>query len=150
MTESQKTAIVSGQETVRSLALELAFTEAGKDSGLLPINSFILQLEESLLKDAPSLIAVAIKQARAKVDRLFDTTAKFDAETISWLGEWHGWMSTALERWGGEQPLPETPAGWGSEGSAAAAVPAPPPPASKPAAGAIVDSVSPLTRIANS
>ncbi len=52
---------------------------------MLPINSFILQLEESLLNDAPSLIAGAIKQARAKVDRLFDTTAKFDAETIAWL-----------------------------------------------------------------
>jgi len=135
--ETQKHVIMSGLEAVRSLALELAFTEAGKDSGLLPINSFVQQLEESVLQEAPRPIASAIKQARAKVDRLFDTTAKFDAETIEWLGAWHGWISTALERWANQQPLPEIPANLHGAGNAPAT------PAAAPAE--FVDSVSPLT-----
>lgn len=59
--ETQKNRILIGREPVRSLALELAFTEAGKDSGLLPINSFVQQLEESVLRDAPAPLAIAIK-----------------------------------------------------------------------------------------
>ncbi|MEY5027316.1 MAG: hypothetical protein RLZZ244_2844, partial [Verrucomicrobiota bacterium] len=98
---------------VRQLSLELAFTEEGKDTGLLPINSFLTQMRE-LLPSAgfPNAVSEALVQASAWLDALFDTTAQFDTWTIARLSEWAAWMDTALERLGSSQPLPEWPAAW--------------------------------------
>lgn len=98
-------------EVINSFALELAFAEPGKDTGLLPINNFLLQIEEQCQATgvAPE-IAQVLKFARTRLDRLFDTTAKFDAASIEWFGQWHSWFAAALERAEKQQPLPELPA----------------------------------------
>lgn len=109
-------------EVINSFALELAFAEPGKDNGLLPINNFLLQIEEQLQSPAvPPELARAVGLARKCVDRIFDTTAKFDVAVITWLGGWHKWMSDALERWGKNLPLPELPVAWTAESAAAPA-----------------------------
>ncbi len=98
---------------VRALALELAFAEPGKDLGLLPINNFVMQLEEMLPElSPPGAITTALQQARAQIDRVFDTTVTFDADSIAWLAEWHSWMIGALERWEKQLPLAALPASW--------------------------------------
>ena len=107
-------AVAAMLEVVGQLSLELAFAEAGKDTGLLPVNSFVMQLEEQVQKQsAPNEISQAVKLARACIDRVFESSAKFEADSLAWLGAWQSWMQTALERWQAGQPLPESPAGWG-------------------------------------
>ena len=92
-------------------SLELAFAEAGKDTGLLPINSFVLDIEDKLKNLAtPNEISHSVKMARACIDRVFNTTATFDAESLTWLAGWQSWLRTALGRWLQEQPVPEFPA----------------------------------------
>ena len=55
-----------------------------------------------------------MRLARATLDRIFDTTAVFDAQSIAWLAEWGDWMELALERWEKQLPLPEQPTQWNS------------------------------------
>jgi two-component system chemotaxis sensor kinase CheA len=97
-------------EVINSFALELAFVEPEKDTGLLPINNFLLQIEElAQANPPPPDVAKAIALARARIDKIFDTTAKFDAASIEWLGQWHAWMASALERLEHSQPVSELP-----------------------------------------
>jgi two-component system chemotaxis sensor kinase CheA len=97
-------------EVINSFALELAFVEPEKDTGLLPINNFLLQIEElAQANPPPPDVAKAIVLARARIDKIFDTTAKFDAASIEWLGQWHAWMASALERLEHSQPVSELP-----------------------------------------
>jgi two-component system, chemotaxis family, sensor kinase CheA len=103
----------SAAELVRKLGLELAFVEPGKDSGLLPINSFLMAIEELLQKQPPPPeLATAVQLARKCLDRVFDVSAKFDAASIQWLGQWTAWIEPAFDRWGNEQPMPAMPADW--------------------------------------
>ncbi len=105
--------VTAAAAVVRALALELAFAEPGKDLGLLPINNFVMQLEEMLPElSPPGAITTALQQARAQIDRVFDTTVTFDADSIAWLAEWHSWMIGALERWEKQLPLAALPASW--------------------------------------
>ncbi len=105
--------VTAAAAVVRALALELAFAEPGKDLGLLPINNFVMQLEEMLPElSPPGAITTALQQARARIDRVFDTTVTFDADSIAWLAEWHSWMIGALERWEKQLPLAALPASW--------------------------------------
>jgi two-component system chemotaxis sensor kinase CheA len=98
-------------EVINSFALELAFAEPGKDTGLLPINNFLLQIEEQCqATPPPPELAQVVKLARARLDQIFDTTAKFDAAAIEWFAQWHSWFAGALERIEKQQPLPELPA----------------------------------------
>ena len=86
-------------DVINAFALELAFAEPGKDTGLLPINNFLLQIEELLPQvSLPPELANAVKLARACVDKVFDTSAKFDAAALEWLSAWSTWMNTAMER----------------------------------------------------
>ncbi|MFO1511402.1 MAG: chemotaxis protein CheA [Verrucomicrobiota bacterium] len=103
----------SAATVVRALALELAFAEPGKDTGLLPINNFLMQLEELLPGQSPPVeVANALQRARVCIDRVFDSTATFEVDSIAWLAEWHHWMSTALDRWEQQLPIPAIPANW--------------------------------------
>jgi len=137
-------------EVINAFSLELAFAEPGKDTGLLPINNFLLQVEEFFQKHLPPPeITSAVQIARAAVDKVFDTTAKFDAPTLDFLSSWGSWMTTVFERLEKNLPLPTTPESWGK---AAAAAPIPmndvkaivPSSASAPSASA-QDSVTPFT-----
>lgn len=100
-------------DLTRRFALELAFVEAGKDTGLLPLNSFLMQFEEALpASSAPATLVAAVAAARHWLDHVFDTTALFDATIIARLGEWHAWMEAAVDLWANEQPLAELPQEW--------------------------------------
>lgn len=119
-TNSSPTAAVA--EVINAFALELAFAEPGKDTGLLPINNFLLQVEEFFQKNPPPPeIATALTLARAAVDKVFDTTAKFDAPTLEFLSSWSSWMTTVFERLEKNLALPALPESWGKAATAAAA-----------------------------
>ena len=110
-----KTSIELLADLLAKLALELNFVEPGKDAGLLPINSFVAEIEDALRgQPAPTEISQAVRLARQWIDKLFDTTATFDAPTIARLGEWQAWMSSAVKNWGHQQPCPALPPAWSS------------------------------------
>lgn len=140
--ESSSLAAIAG--VVNSISLELAFAEPGKDTGLLPVNSFLIQIEELAASAAlPPELKEATRQARACVDQVFDTTAKFDAAAIGWLSKWCTWMNTALEYAEKKIALPAALAGWNTAASSPAET------AAKSAAAAVVraaaDTITPLT-----
>lgn len=122
------------------VALELAFVEPGKDTGLLPINSLVMDLEELPREGLPPGFSTGLVVVRTWLDRILDGEGMFSAASIQDLNRWHAWMSavaTAAERGG---PAPEVPAEWGRAGAGAFAartslpVPAPaaPPPPPEP------------------
>lgn len=111
------------RDLVMKLALELSIVEPGKDIGLLPINCFLLEIEERLQPaEAPAHIAQAVQQARRWVDSLFDTSAVFDVPTIAALAEWNTWMTSALDQWKNQLPPPALPVSWGSAAAEVGAV----------------------------
>lgn len=139
MAESNSTAAARLVELLAKLALELNFVESGKDSGLLPINSFICEAQD-LLHDATAPVAIvqAAQHARQWIDRLFDTTAIFDAATIARLEEWQVWMASATELWRNQRPCAALPAAWSlSAASPVSAEVAPRP--SSPCAAVVAD-----------
>lgn len=111
-------------ELTQKLAQELSFAEPNKDNGLLPINSFIGDMEEFLKGgDAPAPIHYAVSLAREWIDQIFDTTAQFDPESLSKLQEWVTWMEIALENWQSGSALPPKPESWEDDsGSSAASI----------------------------
>ena len=118
------------------LALELNFVEAGKDAGLLPVNSFVGEMED-WVKGAgvPEELKRAVGVARKWIDRLFDTTACFDAATVTNLGEWQAWMMAAMPRWRNGQALAALPESWTDGATATATTPAASPTAKSATAG---------------
>jgi two-component system chemotaxis sensor kinase CheA len=115
---------------------ELAFVEAGQDTGLLPINSLVMDFEELPRVDAPAELTAGLGAIRSWLDKILDGTGKFTAETIRSLNEWHGWMTSLLRAWERGRQIPGIPASWASGGAAAAAtvaqVVSKPEPASSP------------------
>ena len=113
--------------------MELVFAEAGKDAGLLPINSLLSQIEElPLAAEGPNPVVEAVKTCRRWIDRLFDTTATFDSPTLRLLSEWGAWAQNAAEAWLNSSPFPPVPKSW----SESASVEAAPQAAAKPVAAA--------------
>ena len=93
------------------IAMELVFAEAGKDLGLLPVNSLLGQIEELIAEEpAPQVVMQAAQQARRWVDHVFDTTATFTAEDLQRLGDWATWWPAAVAAWeSGRAPAPLPP-----------------------------------------
>lgn len=93
------------------IALELVFAEPGQDTGLLPINSLLDEIESSFAA-APQAEAIegAVKTARKWVDGALDSGA-LDAEIIKRLGAWSSWMREALAAASQNSPLPALPGG---------------------------------------
>jgi len=99
-------------ELLGRLGLELAFVEPGHDTGLLPINGFVMDLEELAQGDAPPGVRSGLGTARRWLDAILDGTGKFTAESIVNLNAWHAWMQLALNAWERGADLPATPGGW--------------------------------------
>ena len=117
----------------QQLGLELAFAEAGKDTGLLPINSFVCNIEELLNNSGlPTEVVSAVAIARQWIDQVFDSTAKFDATSLARLGEWTSWMENAIERHTAGNALPPFPAIWTAAASAPVVAAAVAPPVAAP------------------
>lgn len=102
------------------ISLELVFAEAGKDAGLLPINSLLCQIEELPLASAGEVWVDAIKLARKWIDRVFDTTATFDELTLRLLGEWGAWAQNVGDAWLTGGTIPPVPAHWSTAVAASA------------------------------
>ena len=92
------------------IALELVFAEPGKDTGLLPINSLLDEIQ-GCLGSLPAMetIPQAVGFARQWVDGALEAGA-LDAELIKRLGMWASWMREALAAAAQELPSPALPA----------------------------------------
>src|SRR5262249_27925950 len=88
-------------------AMELAFAQPGSDAGLLPINSFLVEMEELSQSEAleqPLIDGIGI--ARGIVDEVFSGTANFSAEALAQLNTCVTWMQQAIVSLDlGETPL---------------------------------------------
>src|ERR1041385_6304672 len=72
MNDAQAEALTSLSALIDKIALELVFAQPASDAGLLPINSFITELEESAQTNPPSEpIRNAIAKSRELVDNVF-------------------------------------------------------------------------------
>ncbi|MCX6961850.1 MAG: chemotaxis protein CheA [Verrucomicrobia bacterium] len=95
-------------------AVELAFVVPGEKTGLLPINSFFMDLEDLLNKDVPEPVSKSIAAGRDWINETFDGPGTFSEKTIKLLNEWHGWFGEALSAWDQGKPLPAHPEAWTS------------------------------------
>ena len=110
MNTEQKNAF---KQLSEKISLELVFAEVGKDSGLLPINSLLGQIEDMPLAAAgANAVASAVQLARKWIDQVFDASATFDAVTLRLLGEWGGWAQSAADAWIAGGQLPPVPVSW--------------------------------------
>ena len=98
--------LVRATEILAQVGEELAFVEAGKDTGLLPINSLVMDFEELPREGAPAVLGTGLAAARALLDQILDGPGKFTGESIRFFNDWHSWMSAFLTAWerGGEMP----------------------------------------------
>jgi two-component system chemotaxis sensor kinase CheA len=94
------------------LGEELAFVEAGKDTGLLPINSLIMDLEELPRDGTPAVLAQGLAAVRTLLDQILDGPGVFAGESVRWLNEWHSWMNSGLTAWERGAAMPAVPATW--------------------------------------
>jgi two-component system chemotaxis sensor kinase CheA len=136
MTSNQSTHVEAIGELAQKLGAELAFAQAGMDTSLLPVNCFLMQIEETVSgAQVPPELARAARLARSWLDRVFETTTTFDEASIANLQEWHGWVIEACHDIRGGLPVPEWPAKWAdTPGPAASGAPAAPAGAKRPVA----------------
>jgi two-component system chemotaxis sensor kinase CheA len=110
------------------IASELVFAEAGKDLGLLPVNSLLGEIEQFLTQPAwPEPLVEAARLARACVDRILDSTGNFSEASLGQLREWAGWQQAAVEacRHGvAPAPIPSALSGTASQAEVAPVIPA--------------------------
>ena len=98
---------------VEKLSTEIVFIEAGKDNGLLPVNSLLGQLEEALgTCSLPDDFVKAVKAARRWVIEIFDSTGLFSAPAISNFNAWAEWLQSAIRALEQDASLPGIPDGW--------------------------------------
>lgn len=116
------------------IGLELAFAQPGRDTGLLPVNSLLMDLDELVRPGAPPAVSAALAAARRWLDAILDGPGTFSNEAIRNLNAWHGWMGGALSCWKRGAQLPAVPAEWGGP-VAVEPMPAPAKPVPGPASG---------------
>jgi two-component system chemotaxis sensor kinase CheA len=129
------------KEVTARIATEIVLAEDGRDNGLLPVNSLLLQLEECPgLPAAPDPLRTAVQSARLWVDGVLDGPGVFTAPMLQRLGEWAEWMNLALALIAQHAPPPAIPAHWAGAPAAPSAPPSAPlsgiipmPPAEEPA-----------------
>ena len=89
----QLTGSIRATEILNQLAEELAFVVPEQDTGLLPVNRFIMDLEELATQESPIEVSSGLQVARKWLDHILDGTGKFTTEAIHHFNEWHTWMS---------------------------------------------------------
>ena len=108
-------------EIMGRLGEELAFVAPDQDTGLLPINGFVMDLEELAEADVPLPLTAGLQVARAWLDEALDGPGKFTGETIRNFNEWHAWMASVLLAWQTGTAMPAWPEGWAPTEKAALA-----------------------------
>jgi two-component system, chemotaxis family, sensor kinase CheA len=97
MNDLQVKALSSLSALIDKIALELVFGEPGSDSGLLPINSFINDMEETTQTvPLPAAALDAIAKGRALIDGIFATTGQFTRENLTQLSAWVPWFQSVI------------------------------------------------------
>jgi two-component system, chemotaxis family, sensor kinase CheA len=110
-------------EILAKLGEELAFVEVGQDTGLLPVNSLIMDFEELPAQVAPEQYTAGLTAVRSLLDQILDGPGKFNEESIRFLNHWHAWMSAFLSAWQRGGPMPSAPANWNPSAGGVAADP---------------------------
>lgn len=96
-------------QLAEKISLELVFAEPGKDGGLLPVNSLLSEIEESVAATPPKAeVLAAIALARKAVDRALDAGG-FTPLTLEQLTAWTNWMQQALAAAVRSQAMPALP-----------------------------------------
>src|SRR5262245_27514791 len=90
---------------------ELAFVAPNKDAGLLPVNRFLMDLEE-LAEHVPQDVAGGLKAARRWLDEILDGSAAFTDKSIRDLNTWHAWLTSAMLAWERGTAIPAWPDKW--------------------------------------
>jgi two-component system chemotaxis sensor kinase CheA len=114
MTNSPPSNLAQALDIHSRFAVELAFVAPGEKTGLLPINSFFMDLEDLLSKDVPEPVSKSIALGRDWINETFDGSGTFSEKTIKLLNEWHGWFGEALAAWEQGKSLPAHPETWAS------------------------------------
>ncbi len=91
---------------------ELAFVEAGKDTGLLPLNSLVMDLEDLPREGAPEALAAGLGSIRQLLDHILDGPEVFEGASIRFLNDWYSWMSSFLQAWEQGSEFPTPPPNW--------------------------------------
>ena len=100
-------------ELLAKMAADFTHVEAGKDTGLLALYSYAMELAQVCAgPNVPEALLTAAPAPRDWLDKLLDTTATFDQPTIDRLGAWQCWFTSALDAWKTESPLPVAPTDW--------------------------------------
>jgi two-component system, chemotaxis family, sensor kinase CheA len=99
-------------EIIGQMGEELAFVVPDEDSGLLPLNRLVMDLEELVDRDLPQSLDAGVKLARSWLDQILDGSGKFTEESIRNFNVWHAWMSSALVSLENVTPMPTWPQAW--------------------------------------
>ena len=134
--------LLQATELICKIGEELAFVMPEEDASLLPINRFVLDLEDLMAADAPIAWTSGLKIARGWLDEILDGSGKFSEKHISLFNEWHAYMSAVLDAWPEVGNMPAWPSGWTKPAAPPAAKPMAAAPVPAPAA-ATVPAVTP-------
>ena len=96
-------------EIIGLLGEELAFVAPNQDAGILPINRFVMDLEEIPESDLPPCLTAGLKVARAWLDQTLDGPGKFTDEIIRNFNQWQTWMTSVLLAWQTGRAMPAWP-----------------------------------------
>lgn len=104
---------------VEKIALELVLAEAGKDNGLLPVNSLVGELESAVsTAPVPQPMSEALRQGRDWVDAAL-MSGGFTEESLQRLRAWVEWMQGAINALHSGTPMPPLLSGEDAESSGA-------------------------------
>jgi two-component system chemotaxis sensor kinase CheA len=122
MTENGTPSPISGGALDASKLLcrigeELAFVTPGNDDGLLPINHFLLDLEEIRGTEIAEGWTVGLRVARGWIDEILDGSGNFSEDSIRRFNEWYDFMSSVIDSGAGGRRLPAWPSDWGEPGT---------------------------------
>jgi two-component system chemotaxis sensor kinase CheA len=91
------------------IATELVFAEAGKDMGLLPVNSLLGQIEDCASGPECAALREGIQQARGWVNDIFASSGPFSAHALKQFTQWAEWWQQALIASETEAAVPSLP-----------------------------------------
>ncbi|MGZ5544196.1 MAG: chemotaxis protein CheA, partial [Limisphaerales bacterium] len=107
MNEPQAKVLASLSALADKIALELVFTQPDSDGGLLPINSFITDLEDcGRESEISKAIQEAICKGREFIDQVFEA-GQFTRSSLEYLNAWVTWFQAVLMAVQAEKPAPD-------------------------------------------
>jgi two-component system chemotaxis sensor kinase CheA len=104
--------LLRAAELLAQIGEELAFVVPDGDAGLLPINRFVMDLEEWVAPTAAGPWTAGLKVVRLWLDEILDGSGKFTEDHIRLINEWHAYVSSVLDAWLDGGGMPDWPSGW--------------------------------------